>query len=943
MTSIVAIDIETTGLDENREAIIEIGAVRFNGRRIENEFSTLLNPNRHIPEFITGLTGIDDAMLRQAPRLRDIAPTLEAFVGDSLLLGHNVKFDLAFLKKAGLFRHQASLDTYELASVLMPSASRYNLGALGQQLGIPFPATHRALDDARLTQACYVRLFDMARELPLDLVAEIVRLSEPLDWDAAWVFQQVLKARAKEGLTGKQVRRADGGRVGSVLPPYRDPGPIFDPDQKNYPPLKRTETPLPIDNEEAASILEYGGPFSKYFESYEHRPEQVAMLRAVTQSLSNGNHLMVEAGTGVGKSFAYLIPAALFATKNNARLVVSTNTINLQDQLIKKDIPDLQAALGLNVRAAVLKGRVNYLCPRRLDYHRTHGPSTTDEMRVLAKILVWRLENLSGDRNEINLTGQAEREVWARLSAEDDACVTETCVGRMGGTCPFYRARQAAQSAHLLVVNHALLLSDISTGSKVLPEYDYVIVDEAHHLESATTNALSFRLTQFQLERILKEVGGSSDGVLGGLLGETQASLRPADFGLLQQKVRRATDQAFRLEQLGREFFNVLGDFVALQREGQPQSNYSWQLRIIPATRTLPAWDNVEVAWGQAGESMALLLKTLGELYKDAASLYSNGHDNLEDVMGSLSTLIRRMTEAEAAASGMISKPSAELIYWIEVNPKGDRLSLNAAPLRVGPLVEKYLWHEKSSVVLTSATLTAHGEFQYLRNTLAADEADELTLGSPFDYESSTLLYIANDMPEPNIQGYQQAMDRGLISLAKSSGGRMLVLFTSYAALRKTALAITGPLAREDIFVFEQGEGASPNALLESFKSTERAVLLGTRSFWEGVDVPGAALSVVVITKLPFDVPTDPIIAARSELYEDPFNEYYLPISILKFRQGFGRLIRTASDRGVVAILDKRVLTKQYGRLFLESLPQCTARQGPLVSLAREAGKWLEA
>jgi DNA polymerase-3 subunit epsilon/ATP-dependent DNA helicase DinG len=347
------------------------------------------------------------------------------------------------------------------------------------------------------------------------------------------------------------------------------------------------------------------------------------------------------------------------------------------------------------------------------------------------------------------------------------------------------------------------------------------------------------------------------------------------------------------------------------------------------------------MTWGQVGETWALLIKTLEELYKGLGELLSDGHDNVEDIMGSLSSLMRRMTDAEAASSGLMHKPSNELIYWVEVNPRGERLSLNAAPLRVGPLVQKHLWMEKASVIMASATMTTHGEFQYIRNTLAAEEVDTVSLGSPFDYESSTLLYVANDIPEPNINGYQQALDKTIIATAKATGGRMLVLFTSYAALKKTAQAITGPLAREDIFVFEQGEGASPNALLESFKSTERAVLLGTRSFWEGVDVPGDSLSVVVITKLPFDVPSDPIISARSELYEDSFNEYYLPESILKFRQGFGRLIRTASDRGVVAILDRRVLTKQYGRLFLESLPQCTARQGAATGLAKMASQWL--
>ncbi|HRJ76272.1 MAG TPA: helicase C-terminal domain-containing protein, partial [Anaerolineales bacterium] len=364
-------------------------------------------------------------------------------------------------------------------------------------------------------------------------------------------------------------------------------------------------------------------------------------------------------------------------------------------------------------------------------------------------------------------------------------------------------------------------------------------------------------------------------------------------------------------------------------------------MRITPSARTLQGWDDLEMLWGQISETMTLLLKTLDEIYKAMADLYSEGHDNLEDVMGNLSTLIRRMTEAEVAASGLMHKPSNELIYWIEVNPRGERLSLNAAPLRVGPLVQKHLWYEKASVILASATLTTHGEFNYVRNTLDAQEVETLALGSPFDYESSTLLYVANDMPEPNSFNYQQTLDKAIIATAKATGGRMLVLFTSYAALKKTSQAITGALAREDIFVYEQSEGTSASALLESFKTTERAVLLGTRSFWEGVDVPGDALSVVVITKLPFEVPSDPIIAARSELYEDSFHEYYLPEAILKFRQGFGRLIRTTSDRGVVAILDRRVLTKQYGRLFLESLPPCTARQGAVAGLAKMAGQWL--
>lgn len=928
MQSIVAIDIETTGLSEERDAIIEIGAVKFKGRRVEDEWSSLINPNRHIPEFISGLTGISDVEVRNAPRFREVAEKLEAFVGDAPVVGHNVRFDLGFLQRAGLFQYNEVIDTYELASVLMPTASRYNLGALGKQLGILLPATHRALDDARVTMAAFNRLFEMARELPLEVIAEIVRLSEPLEWDAGWLFQEVLRTRAKEGIQSRKGKKKGAGTDVWF-------------DESKHPPLDNPENPIPLNVDEVSSVLEYGGPFSRYFASFEQRPEQVEMLRAVTNALSYGSHLMVEAATGVGKSYAYLVPAALFALQNNTRVVVSTNTINLQDQLIQRDLPNLCQALDLDFRFAVLKGRSNYLCPRRLENLRHYGPRTTDEMRVLAKVMVWQLDNQSGDRSELNLTGPAEREVWVRVSAEDDACTTETCIKRTGGACPFHRAKTMSQSAHVLVVNHALLLSDVATGSKVLPEYSHLIIDEGHHLETATTNALSFKLNQYDLERMMKEVGSSNAGVLGRLLTATQEALRPADFGLLQQRVSRATDLAFRVEQINREFFNILSEFTKLQREGQPASNYSWQARVLPSTRTLPGWDEVEIAWDTTGETLRMLMISLSEIYKGASELYAEGYENLEDVMADLSNLARRITEAETNITGMISNPVQGMVYWIEVQPNGNRLSLNAAPLSVASLVEKYLWHEKRSVILTSATLTAHGEFQYLRNTLGADEADEIQLGSPYDYESAALLYIANDIPEPNVHGYEQALDRTLIATAKATSGRMLVLFTSYAALKKTAKNITGPLAREDIFVYEQGDGASPNALLESFKATDRAVLLGTRSFWEGVDVPGDSLSIVVLTKLPFDVPTDPLIAARSEMYEDSFQQYYLPEAILKFRQGFGRLIRTASDRGVVAILDRRVLTKQYGRLFLESLPRCTARQGPATSLASQAAKWL--
>jgi DNA polymerase-3 subunit epsilon/ATP-dependent DNA helicase DinG len=934
MSPIVALDIETTGLNTDKDAITEIGAVRFNTRRVEAEWHSLINPGRRIPPQITQLTGITDAMVRSAPSLRDVLPDLDQFVGDLPVLGHNVRFDLGFLRKAGILRTNDPLDTYDMAAVLMPSAGRYNLGALAQALSIPLPATHRALDDARVTHAIYLKMYEEAMQLPLDLLAEIVRLGDNvINWDGYGLFFEVLRARSKETMSA---RKAKGGPLG----PLFGDRPIREAD-----PLIPVADPLPLEVEEVSAILEYGGQFSHFLPQFQQRPEQVELLRAITKTISEGRHLLAEAGTGVGKSFAYLIPSAIWAYQNGQRVVISTNTINLQDQLINKDIPDLQQVLDLDIRATILKGRANYLCPRRVEILRRRGPETPEEVRVLSKVLVWLQGSSSGDRGEINLRGPFEREVWNRLSAADDLCSAENCLKHTGGRCPFYRARQAAQNAHLIVVNHALLLADIATGNRVLPEYDTLIVDEAHHIESATTNALSFRATQFDLVRLLRELGNNQSGIMGRLLTLLHDSVSPGEFAAMDHSVGIATDHAFQLDNLARNFFLTMEQFLSDQREGRDLGPYGQQVRILSSTRVQPSWLDVEIAWEDAQRLMSALLKTIEQIAQGVVELVDSGYDQidiLEDIYSSLTSVYRRLNEIFVNIEAMVFNPREDAIYWVELNAQGRNVTLQAAPLHIGPLMEKHIWHEKQAVVLTSATMTTAGEFDYIRGRLFATDAYDLALGSPFDYENSTLLYIPNNIPEPNDRhGHQRAVENTLIHLCRATGGRTLVLFTSYAQLKKTSHAINPALIDHGIMVYEQGEGASAHTLLENFKNAGQAVLLGTRAFWEGVDVPGEALSVLVIVKLPFDVPSDPIIAARSETFDDPFHQYALPEAILRFRQGFGRLIRTETDRGVVVVLDRRVLTKRYGGLFIASLPQCTQRVGPVQDLPKEATTWL--
>lgn len=933
--TLVALDIETTGLDAQRDAIIEIGAIRFRGDRIEGEFHTLLNPGRSIPRNVVELTGITDAMVARAPRADDKLPELAEFVGDDPVVGHNVRFDLSFLRNGRVLRYNEGVDTYPIASTLMPTATRYNLGALARQLGIVLPATHRALDDTRVTVAVYQALYKQALALPLQTLAEIVNLQQDVDWGANLLFEEALRARSRELARGRAVPSA------SLEPRQPVKG------------LLPVAEPTPLDADALAQLLEPNGAFAKRFASYEFRPQQVKMLKAVARAFSESRHAMVEAGTGTGKSFAYLVPAAQWAVQNGQRVVVSTNTINLQEQLLHKDVPDVEAALGLGVRAALLKGRNNYLCPRRLDNARRHRPKQADEMRVLAKVLVWLTQNPEetadgepAERPALNL-GPGDRAAWGRLSAEDENCTLNTCQTRMQGRCGYFQARRAAEAAHIVIVNHALLLADIAANQLVLPAYQYLVLDEAHHLEAATTEALGFETTRIELDKQLKEMGSPTTGLLGAVLGALREALKPDAYVVVEAETVRAFERGSTAQEAGRAFFDAVGEFLAHRRDGRPISDYGQSERITPAMRGHIAWAAVAQAWEQARPSYDALARALGrvrtylvELAEDDAEV---DNEEVEELAADVHVQVRYYTHLIENLDGLVLKPDANLIYWAEADNRDGRVSLHAAPLHVGALVEKHLWQEKESVVMASATLTTGGSFGYVRGRLNATEIDEVVVGSPFDYGASTLLYLATDIPEPQLRvDYQKAVERGLIDLCSATRGRALVLFTSYAQLKQTANAIRGPLSKAGIDVYDQTNGSSRSALLENFKSSTAGVLLGTRSFWEGVDVPGDALSTLVITRLPFDVPDDPIIAARSETFERPFEQYSVPEAVLKFRQGFGRLIRTQSDRGVVAVFDRRILTKAYGRTFLESLPACTVKRAPLAQLAGEARAWLD-
>lgn len=940
---IVSLDLETTGLDSYKDAIIEIGAVKFRGDEVLDTFSTFVNPGRSIPPKITDLTGITDRDVNSAPSLFSVMPRLVSFVRDLPVIAHNVSFDLGFVQRQRVLLDTLGIDTFELAGMLIPHAERYSLGALARNVGIELPATHRALDDARVAHALYMKMFERACDIPVKVLEEIVRHAQKLSWAPSIFFEDALKAAARGSFTAGSI----GAQLKAKGLAPKGQAPIYQP-KSEAKSLRPIDPPGPIETDAIAALLETGGAFERTFPHFEHRTQQVKMLRAVAEAFNNGQHLMVEAGTGTGKSIAYLLPAIHWAAKNGQRVVVSTNTINLQEQLAAKDVPDLQKILPFEFRAAVLKGRSHYLCQTRLQQLRRTGPTNVDEMRVLAKVLLWLPSTVSGDGDELFIPNANERAAWTRLSADNEACTTERCAST---DCFFHRARQAAEAAHVLIVNHALLLADVAVANRALPEYDYLIIDEAHHLEDATTQQLSFSMSRTQLRRLLQDVGrlerNKVDGMLADVVGRIRSVVPEAVFARPQAIAQKIAEGVDRAAQNADDLFEHLIDFA--QQHVENKSNYTQRLRLLPGLRTQPAWSNIEIAWDDLSAPLFMVAEGLMKLATVLRDLDEYEIPEYEEILARVSSYARSFDEARTNLNAIITMPANTEVYWLELEQNqngrgGERtsLSVNSAPLHVGPLIQKHLWNTKKSVILTSATLRTGTNFAFVRSRLAADEVDELSVGSPFDYKGSTLLYLVTDIPEPGQTGFQQVLDQGLIALTTAMQGRTMVLFTSYASLKATSKGITHALNQADILVYEQGDGSSRRQLMESFKGAERSVLLGTRSFWEGVDVPGEALSCLALTRLPFAVPTDPIFAARSETFEQPFMEYSVPDAILKFRQGFGRLIRSKTDRGIVAVFDKRLLTKQYGQTFLQSLPDCTVRRGPYADLAKAAAAWMK-
>lgn len=932
----VALDLETTGLDASQDAIIEIGAVKFTADHVIERFATLVNPQRPIPARITQITNIRDADVAGAPTLDRVLPELRAFVGAdvSALIAHNAAFDLGFLRAAGVHFQRPAYDTVELAMILLPGAASYSLGELCLHLDIPLVDAHRALDDAEATGQLFRQLHRRMCNLPAPILHLIVASAEGSAWPLASLFAD------------GAVQASDSANSGWIAPPadfnVMSDATVDAPDDD-----QRTVVVSPQLIEE---FFAEGGPLQALLGSaFERRTGQVAMARQVMEAFNEDDHLLVEAGTGTGKSLAYLLPAALWAIANDARVVIATNTINLQEQLLEKDIPQvatLLAGRGLPLlRAALLKGRQHYLCTRRFHEWRTSHRLSPVELTLLAKVLVWLPNTQTGDVSELAHFSDAETAIWQRLCSDGGACSAERCRRPLGAAfglpdVDFYlAARQRSESAHLVIVNHALLLADLTSAGRILPPYTHLVVDETHRLEEAATDQLTWRVTWPQVRYTLAQLG--ADGDLLGLLHRTAADRR---YHAVLDLLPELAAQARRSEQRLREFADLLAAFARSHEQARADVGYSQRLALDSSARSQPMWSRVEIEWDDASRALHALAVHLTAVaaQMEQAQWYDDERTlpivyEWRSVVEQLTELTKRLDDIILAPHGMDHKQVA----WLEVGGDANDVTVAMAPLSVQTMIEDGLVRQRRSAIFTGATLRTGANFSYLRERLGLWDVKVATVESPFDYKRNVLLYLPTDMPLPNDGRYQQAVEQAVLATATACQGRTLALFTSYQQVRATADAIRTPLERLGVMVLQHGQGGR-SRLLREFRASEQAILLGTRSFWEGVDLPGDEVRCLLIARLPFAVPGDPLIAARSAEFEDAFNEYMVPDAVLRFRQGFGRLIRRAGDRGVVVLLDSRAWRKAYGQTFLEALPECTARRAPLSNLAEAIGKWFK-
>jgi ATP-dependent DNA helicase DinG len=912
----VALDLETTGFDFVKDDVIEVGAVKVSDGQIADTFEQYVFTEKSIPHKVKQLTGICDKDLVGSPPITDVLERLDEFVQDLPVVAHHAPFDIGFLKAKGYEPRGDVYDTLAIARTVLPRAKNHRLSTLLAGFGIGAEISHRACADAMGVARLLLALSEEMKALGPELMERINSVMAGCEWGEKTLFRRAEKLAVKSAMLDPL-----SGFSRDFLNEYRN---TFG-EAKVRP--QRTKRPLSI--EEVGAMFAEAGILASSLPGFEMRPEQLSMAEACTRAYNEDGFLVVEAGTGTGKSMAYLLPSVLWSLTNGERVLVSTNTKNLQDQLFYKDIPAVSNLITQPLRAALLKGRSNYICLAK--WHSLIGDPSANlssrERAAVLPLLVWVEQTKTGEFAEC--TGFRRREnpgLFNAICCEWNYCLGNKCHFRR--QCFLNRVRDAAADSHLVVVNHALLLSDLVAKSRALGDYRRLVIDEAHNLEDAATEHMGIRVGFARVAGIL-DVVSPERGYGGGLLGKMRRRLGRRNQALAKSVVglEKTVHDARRL---AGGFFD---DLLRMSR-----TEWDWGKR-----RFTEGDERIGAVVPDGMELAAKLSELKDGLAGLAAWIRSSAEEETwNDILESLSAREVDIVETSAELKSLLSAHDPAQCYWTEIEGKNDkaRVELRSAPIDVAQSLCDALYEKLDSCIFTSAALSVATSLDFFLGRVGLtrfceDRLRTVFLGSPFDFSEQALVVLARYLPMPQSTGFTRALAKLMERVILGTRKGTLVLLTSYAMLNDLASRLSRRLEDEGITVLIQGESGSRMRMLEEFRADRSSVIFGTDSFWEGVDVPGEPLEMVVIGKLPFPVPNEPIIQARTEALErqslDAFSSYMLPRAVVRFRQGFGRLIRKKTDRGVVIIADPRTGTASYGEVFLGSIPAevlfCTTEQ----------------
>lgn len=973
------LDVETTG-NQSDDEVIQIGLVLIDDGEISRTYSSYVHTTKELPEFIVQLTGITQQIVDEAPPARQVAEQLLPLLEDRILVGHNVNFDLDFLQRflasAGYGRFAGrAIDTIDLLRICYPQLGSLRLGMAASELGISLDKPHQAEADARATAGLFLLCVEKLSSLPLLTIQRLSSLFENRhdSVDLHWFLDQIRQQREisqifdpAEGEYFRQIHlKVSDWRDQHTDDELADHATDILSDSADHESENRSHSlssdHLAVEMDAADEILTM--PFEAFysavkeklkttFSRYEEREEQETMIHEVFDALSEGKHLLIEAGTGTGKSLAYLLPALYMSLTEDRRVVVSTHTINLQEQLRARDIPLIQNISPVPFRASVLKGRNHYLCLRKYE-HRLNGRDFDNREHAIAaaQVLVWLGETLRGDDEELQLS-MPGRDFWRSVESDTNSCLNRACPWFR--RCYYHRSRHEASQANVVITNHSMLLTDIRAENRIIPPYDLLVIDEAHHFEQTASKHMGVEIGYY-----------SFLNPLNVLVKDAQNGRLPAMIHQLASSSTLEQGQAWaeRLEELLPKVQEV--------KDTWEQLTGLW-------------YEQMERSAGGQGDGYVLRLRPdkLPDKWEDGVLMEDNIYMNLTEICRELDKVLSKMKESDVPfeLQSMVTDMtglSSDLIrirdnlrflirldddnyvYWFEASPHYKHRSLNfmSVPIDVSKLLAEQLFSQKESIVLTSATLSVNRNFEYAVEQLGLNQVEDhevktVLLPSTFNYEEQALVLVPRDFP--SIRGssadgrFLGELVTSLADIARVTEGRMLVLFTSYKMLRQVHRELKNVLAGHHIQVLGQGiESNNRSKLVRMFQETPRCVLLGTASFWEGVDVPGDALTVLAIVRLPFQPPNHPYVEAKSELIksrnQNPFMKYSVPQAVIQFKQGFGRLVRTEHDKGIVVVYDTRVIDTQYGKYFLRSLPNPRMEQMSSIYMPERIRRWLQA